>query len=137
MADQQRAEAATRESRDQYANLIERGNKASEDIEHCGSSPDPDSHQPLWRADGDKDCERLLVYEVGERHSRVLTDEIRAAIRANKPELLRELADEARPRPSFPPWIRTSYSQRRVRRREGWAVTAFICPYCEPRRMLT
>jgi hypothetical protein len=47
----------------------------------------------------------------------LMTDELRGMIRANKSELLRELADEARPQPKFPAWTRQRYAERRGRRR--------------------
>jgi hypothetical protein len=56
--------------------------------------------------------ERLIVEPAS-----LLTDELRAAIKAHKPELLRELANEARPHHRFPAWTRSCYGERRVRRR--------------------
>src|ERR1700752_111201 len=60
VAHQQRAEAAAQERPDQYANLIEGGYQADEDIKHCNSPPGP-----FWTGTVARrlrqDCERLLA----------------------------------------------------------------------------
>jgi len=58
------------------------------------------------------DGSRLIAKPVS-----LLTEELRATIRAHKLVILHELADESRPKPKFPPWSRPRYVDRCWRRR--------------------
>ena len=49
----------------------------------------------------------------------LLTEELRATIRAHKLAILYELAIESRPKPKFPPWSRPRYVDRWWRRRKS------------------
>ena len=48
----------------------------------------------------------------------LLIDDLRAAIRAHRANLVHELAEESRPRAQFPAWTRQRYAERRGEARE-------------------